>query len=239
MHNKHLGTDQYCYASVLEYLVSSVMDSSPQNNLSEIWLRVQRFNAQHHISDGFSNMTLTMFQKNAGDFPCLKGRAIECKRLGPPLFSVCQELLDPSDDVHGAILNMMRCSCRIDEIVEENAEEFRLPDAAADEMLMQVSDFLTFLNFLNHHFRSRLPRVYLFHETIKFHMLMHCALQSRYLNLKLSYCYAGEDLMRIVKKVVASCCRGTTAHKVLEKFILKYCTGMNCRMIRQEDWFET
>ena len=53
MHVKHLGTDQYFYASVLTYLVNDVMESMPDDNLALLWdqiVDVYKDTAQYSVS---------------------------------------------------------------------------------------------------------------------------------------------------------------------------------------------
>ena len=62
----------------------------------------------------------------------------------------------------------------------------------------------------------------LFALTIKFHYLMHCALQAKYFSLKKSWCYSGEDFMKHSKRLMAACTRGVKPQNVPLKFAEKY-----------------
>jgi hypothetical protein len=61
MHNKHLGTDQYFYGSVLWLLVYVILDDTPTNNLDGILDDIREEYANHGIASRFQNITLSNF----------------------------------------------------------------------------------------------------------------------------------------------------------------------------------
>ena len=66
--------------------------------------------------------------------------------------------------------------------------------------------------------------------TIKFHMALHIAFQSKFTNPSLTWTYMDEDFMSIVKAVGESCAEATPAHKIFPKLCQRYLVGMGVRI---------
>ena len=69
--------------------------------------------------------------------------------------------------------------------------------------------------------------------TIKFHYLLHLAHICEYINVRLAWCYSGEDLMHVVKTLVQSSHRGCRPSLVPAKVMRKYTFGLGLHLNRR------
>ena len=69
----------------------------------------------------------------------------------------------------------------------------------------------------------------LFDITVKSHYMAHLMIQSEWLNPRLSWTFAGEDFMHIMKILAQSCVRGTQGPKVAAKMLAKYSLTLDLR----------
>ena len=172
------------------------------------------------------------FQANA--FPRLKGRGAEVKSLGKPLEQVFLAHMDPDDRVHRFIHLGLQYSIRMEENLDENQYEFCLSPAAHEEFQSSVFNFLAVVTALGQHFHNQ--GILLFHFTIKNHYLAHIAIYSKWFNPRAAWCYSGEDFMQRVRKIVASCQRGTAPDLVCSKAMEKYKAGLEFTLLENELW---
>jgi hypothetical protein len=236
MHVKYMGTDMYTFASIMIYIVRFILPGNADTNLITVWDQIKKYVRSQGMPEVHANMKMSMLMGET--FPCMKGKASEMRHLGKPLKHVFSSMMDPSNDMHALIYRALSSSVAIDEILDSHPDSFKLPEVAADALLLETNNHLAFVNTLKVRFMAMDPPMYMFHQTIKSHMLIHCALQARHLHLRLSWCFAGEDFMRLTKRTMASCLRGTKQWNVLRKFLTKYANCIHFRMVRQEDWFE-
>ena len=183
------------------------------------------------IVDRFQNLRLNMFldpRSPHSTFPRLKGRAAEVRNLGPGLLAAFQQHMDSGSQVDKQIKLALKASVRFEEILTEHKDAVQLPESAVVELQSAVHAFLMCCSALAHKFREEGRPV--FNVTVKFHYLAHAALQAKHLNPRLGWCYAGEDYMAKIKRVAASCLRGTPAHLVSGKMAAKYVQGMHARL---------
>lgn len=136
------------------------------------------------------------------------------------------------DAQHKQVRLALRASCAVEQVLDAHPRDVRLPEGAANEFHRAVQAFLVCANALTVHYAALGEKRFNF--TIKFHYLAHAAEQARSLNPRLGWCYAGEDYMAKVKRVAASCLRGTAANLVSAKVAKKYTLGMQLRMAGQD-----
>ena len=115
-------------------------------------------------------------------------------------------------------------SCLLEDIMERNRHEFRIPRRESDKMVANAFAFCQLSTALSQHFHP--SGTMLFHFTIKYHYLLHCALMSKYLNPNFFWCYSGEDMMARIKRVIVSAHSGTPAHVLVNKAMQKYIRGL-------------
>ena len=120
MHSKYLGSDAYVASSILEFLVSHKLQSTPELNLQEVWTGIVATYVAQQAPSRFGSMTLSMFQAKKSPFPCLKGKASEVKHLMPALLVVCRDLLDTNVHIERVMVAALENSCAIDRCLAEN-----------------------------------------------------------------------------------------------------------------------
>jgi hypothetical protein len=237
LHVKHLGTDMYFAASVLWLLCYQILPGTAEENLEAVWARVNEYYKAYPSPYRYSNMKLSMFinpERPYHKMAKLKGRGAEVKALMPALLWVwTRYYMVPGNQQHEEIKLGLQCSSRIDEILEENKEEYKLNDVVAKEFEFNVWVFLLMQNSLAM-FYSALG-FFIFDITPKSHYLAHIGLFAKYLNPRLGWCYAGEDFMHVVKTLGASSAIGNRAARVNIKQMQKYSTGLFFDIMRYEE----
>jgi len=174
----------------------------------------------------FGILKESMFNGGGGafDFPCLKGKANIVKHLGPPLREAFKKVMNKRDQVHRWISQALTHSCHMDDIMDRYKHEYKLPPRASKDLVKTAFSFCQLSTALSQHFHPQ--RIVLFNFTIKFHYILHCALMSQYLNPSQFWCYAGEDMMQRIKRVIVACHDGTPAHVLVSKAMSKYAQGL-------------
>ena len=231
MHVKHLGTDQYFNGSVLWLLVYRILPGTAAENLQRVMLRAKDFWKRNDISEHYGNVKLSMFhnpEKPNDNFPKLKGRAAEVKTMTTALCEIWNFYADMNDMVHKQIGLALRKSARLDAIMTENTQEYKLSPGAAAEWQKCVFVYLACQSAAAKHFGGLGDL--LFDVTPKSHGLCHLGHDCVHLNPRRGWCYAGEHMMHTMRTVGSSCCRGCKADAVSRKIMVKYREGMHLQM---------
>ena len=231
-----MGTDAWFYGSVLFMLCYSVLPGNPGDVLERIWTEMKAWYSFHRVVDHFGKLKMSMFHDPAephAKFPKLKGRAIEMRNLGKPLLECWMKHSDPANMQHKQIGLALKASCAIEDVLTANKGLPKLPTAAGEEIRKAGTVFLLMATALNNHFAvSRGEK--LFNITVKFHYLDHaCDNAKGGLNPTLGWCYAGEDYMSKLKRLAASCMRGTGAQLISTKLMQKYSVGLHKRLVER------
>jgi hypothetical protein len=234
MHTKHLGVDAYVYGSCLSWLVRFVLPGDANDNLQVVTEMLKRAYRELHSASRFGTLRFSMFE-SADHFPKLKGKANELRHLGPALLKVVEGVMDSADRTHRQVRLALRCSCRLEALLDEHDRAFKLPPAAAAEWESAVYDLLALVTALANEFHPR--GIMLWHITIKSHYLLHLGKLVHHINPRLGWCYAGEDFVGRLKLLVQAAHRGTPAHLVVNKVLLKYALGMGYNLMDRRQWF--
>jgi hypothetical protein len=238
MHCKHLGSDQYFYGSCLKFLTHFHMPGTPQDNLALVWGAIQEYYKEHRVPEKFGNLTLPMYVGKGGAFPRLKGRSAELRHFGEALHAVFSNFYDRSDQIQRQMLLGLRFSVKIEAIMDEFVPgEYKLNPRQYQEFEACVFHFLAICTKLGNHFHNTRPVTLLFNFTIKFHYLIHIAHYSKYWHPRLAWCYAGEDFMARIKKIVQGAHRGTVPWLVVGKVVQRYARGMGYKMVGKDHVF--
>ena len=222
MHTKHLGVDQYFFGSVLWLLTFRILPQSPSENLGTVFLEIQAAYTAYGTGCRYAHMCLSMFC-DGGDpptrFPCLKGRAAECRHLGKALLRVWVAHMDNRHARHVQIRMALELSVEAEEILDAHPRDVRLPRVVGARMKECLLNYLILFNALGKYYTSAEGQgIQLFDVTVKAHYLAHIALMCVYINPRLGWCYAGEDMMQHAKRLFSACTRGTKPHKISGKF---------------------
>ena len=236
MHDKHLGTDKYFYGSVLDLLCYHYLPGTPEENLDAINALIKAYNTSQGLSDVFQNICLNMFH-HGDDFPQLKGKAAECRMLGPGLLHAFTSLVHRPEPLHMSYVRLaLSCSCFMEQVISVTSDHFTMPQNVYTGFANAGFNFLHYVTLLRNHYRRQVPHVCLFNVTIKFHDLVHAIRQAQYLHPHLTWCYAGETYMAKAKALIQSCSRGTRPGIVSKKFFKKLSMGMHIRLVQQGRW---
>lgn len=153
--------------------------------------------------------------------PKLKGRAIEVRNLIPALASVWTEYMDASKPIQHAVLHGLRCSARMDAILEEYRDFDVLPTAAAHEFMQCSFGYAQSQTACAGHYGTK-DGLYVFDITIKTHYTLHQGMTAGDLNPRLSWNFAGEDFMHKIKILLATATHGNDASTSLVKCMQQY-----------------
>lgn len=127
-------------------------------------------------------------------------------------------------DEHDCILLALDNCIRIDEVLDLNVTSYRLPPADAKVLTDACFEFGQCMTMLIQHYHPL--NANLFHFTIQTHYLMHFGLAAKYINPAMGACHAGEDLMKVVKRLISSSAASLPPDKARSKAIDKYLFGL-------------
>ena len=115
LHVWHLGALQYFLGSVLVILAFEVLPLSPPKNVDTIWQGITAHYKKHATPTQYANFNLSSFaaEKNPlGEFPMLKGKGAESKRMLAAVADVWASLARIHTNYH-AILEMMKAMLEV------------------------------------------------------------------------------------------------------------------------------
>ena len=242
MHCKYMGTDGYFLGSVLVisvFMIPHMHAGSYQERLNTIWGYCLEYYRDNPIdaSTRFRNMRVGMFTKPSrwrNTMPKLKGRAVEIKHLGPALLYAFQRIHDPTDDYHKSIVLALKMSVKMDKIIDDHPSEFVLPATAARDFKAACFVYLNQFTLLADHYNK--DGAMIFNLTVKAHMLAHVGMRCDQLNPRRAWCFTGERLMLLIRRIVQSCSKGTTLADHNVKFTEKYRHAMHLVLIGSDRW---
>ena len=250
MHVKHLGMDQYLYASVLAMLVYEIdghrmLPDDPATNLEAIWGRptdppdatsIEGWYTRNKFDDGFGQLTLSMLGQHPTDgFPCLKGKAAECRSLGRPLLEIWTARYDRTKKFHRIVRLCLEKSIALESLLDENKSVYRFTDADAVRFREACWDLAALITTLGNEYHPK--AIFLFHYTIKTHLMIHAGLEASEISPRVGWCYSGESAMRLVKELMQASCRGSCPALTMSKAMLKYSFGMSYTISKRIGWW--
>ena len=242
MHCKHLGTDQYFYGSVLWLLCFRILPHTPEANCIFVFNRIKVLYARDKTPCRYANLFLNMFcvmsklpTSPTGAFPCLKGRAAECRHIGKAILEIWREHMNASIPQHVQIRIALEKSVNIERILDENPRTFRFTDETGIEFKDSIFTFLVMFHALASFYASPAGGpLMLFNVTIKAHYLAHIGIMGVHMNPRLSWCYSGEDFMHHARRLASGCAKGTKPDLISKKFCFGYSVGMHIIMTESD-----
>lgn len=221
MHCKYLGLDRILYSSILYLLIFHVLTGSPDANMSWLWAEIQRLYKQFDSHGHFQYLNrISMFWRPKTKSLSLRGKAAELRSLARPLLEVWAARMTPGIALHRKLHLLLKLNWKLEELLELNKFEVALGQADANAFRDAMTGFLLIQQELGQHFSEHQPK--LFSYTEKSHYLQHLALQSRYINPRLVWCFSGEDMQRRVQRLTASCARGQRPGQAEVKMCHRY-----------------
>jgi len=223
LHTKHLGVDAYFCGGVLNFLIWFWMPGTLQENLDELWHDIVDVYAQRKTGHRYTLLTLSMIQSQKSPLPKLSGRGAVIKDFLPVLSEVATKYLDLGKAAHRDMLSGLKNPRRLDQILDGCRGQCMLP---ADLRVEYRSCSFTYCQAITALIWGYHPHVPAFHFTEKAHLLLHMAVLSEYVNPDLGSCYMGEELMAVMRRIVASSGRGSKPITVCNVSMRKYVRGV-------------
>ena len=236
LHIMDLGVSHRILGNIFFHMIwedGFFASSTHEARLGELLVLIQSEYHRTHSPCQLSTLTLNMFSNSGGRTthqPDLSTRvkAAETRHLIPVMLAIFRQLQRGLNEQDGHIMVILECLDMYYSILAQHKDQVSLP-------LVAQSNLENALWNINRRYSALgawalqlgLKR---WGATIKFHMALHIALQSRFTNPALTWTYIDEDFMSIVKAVGESCTTATPAHKVVQKLCRRYLTGMDVRL---------
>jgi hypothetical protein len=216
-------------------LVYYIMPSAdPSENLQALSSHIFRYFRTHNFQNHYKYLNkLTMISKKDG-YPKLRGKAAEVKSLGPALLSAWKHWQNPNVDMHKKNGIMLKLNVQMEAIIDEHKHAFSLPaEAAASFRDAGFSMFKLQNNVAKHYLGDAEAK--LFCVTTKSHMVMHAIDFAEYINPRLVWCFAGEDLMQHQRRLAQASVKGNKSDNALLKLAIKNKYAAHFRCAADED----
>lgn len=221
LHTKHIGTDGYYAGSTIRYLTHHILSGNVDDNLRVIVHDIKAAYKNHGIHrDRFSFLKHTSIQGSSAKIPFLKGSGAQIRKMMVVLQSIFAKYMDPEDTTHQLVMQGLSESVAIDKVLLRNIGEYALP--SADAAILKTAAFgfnQTVTKLVKIMRRDGLP---LFHFTMKNHYLCHIGLNASFTNPNIASCESGEDMMKVVKRLISSSARGNKPHAAARLAMYKY-----------------
>ena len=120
------------------------------------------------------------------------------------------------------MLLVLEANCKMERLLRLNKGYKLPPDVAAD--LLKQSFVYVQNQAVVHNWNG--DRV--FNLAFKHHQLLHCAVRSKEINPRHTWCFMGEDYMRIVKRCGLPCTKGTPHFDVHRKLLSRLLRVKDC-----------
>jgi len=164
------------------------------------------------------------------DFPKLRGKAAQIKAFGPALLNLWQKKIASSTDpMHKDITVLLQANVQMEKILDKFADSVALPANVAKQFIKCSRLMAQLLCKCSEHYLPN-PNLKVFNITSKTHMVIHCALLSKYLNPRKVWCFSGEDFMRKVQRIGESCVSGTSPAQAIMKMVSHYRVGLDMEL---------
>ena len=210
-----------------------------------LWNRVlNEYYAVHKTPGRYNKITTSMFWgDDLGDnlsskkvkFPKLKGKAYEVKVLMPALVWLWDQYRVEGDAQHDEVALLLQCSVHMDTLLDTNELEDVLPPIDAHQFMHAGFSLNACMNSLMTYFGAL--GLALFNITPKNHYLAHIALSAKYFNPRRAWCYAGEDMMRHIRRMGGACARGSPPALVSVKMMEYYLHAVSFSIARHTGWW--
>ena len=126
----------------------------------------------------------------------------------------------------------LQLSITIDELIHSHTGEYVLPPNIGRKVRKCCFEFNQTVTWL---IQKLHPGVQAFHYTIKSHYLLHMGLVSEYINPELAACDQGEDLMKVVKRLIGMCTRASPGHVAARTAMKRYVHGLGLDLLHAGD----
>ena len=225
LHTKHLGVDCYFLASVITYIIRYMMPHDEATNLKnfvrEMTHQYEKMKGNHRVQ----YLSKTILKKADASVPCLTGvRGVQIRSLIPIVGEILRLRHNPLNAQHRDMLKGLEFSEQFDRILLQNSNVYALSTEDSKALIYAAFEYTKRNVALIRHFRGQ--DVKLFNLTIKTHYFLELALVSEFTNPLYGSCYQGEQMMQVVRKLVASTANGCPMEKAGNFALRKYIRGL-------------
>ena len=226
MHTLDLGMTAYFLGGVLKILVMMGSGGTQASRLFSIVERIGAIYDELNIDARFSEITIDMFGGRDQTFPCLKGKAIENKRLVPVLAKLWSEMRSTSsDEIDQHIARAFQHLQGMYAVYDSGG--IFLSSSAAAALRDEGQKFSLHYNYCANHYIDIGHLV--FNVPIKMHVLQHILEEATFLSPRATACYRFEDMVGRLVKVAGSCVNGTPMKLIGPKVVENYRVALGVR----------
>ena len=141
----------------------------------------------------FRTLTPNMFKADASGFPKLKGRAGEIMGFGPVLRELWRHGMQNGVACQQTVLDTLDASCTIDELLHIHHDEFAFEGSTYENFFTATSTYCQSMQSL--------------YRQGGLHAVWHIGYNSKWENPRLSWCWIGEDFMKVSRTLLFSGCK--------------------------------
>lgn len=221
---------RYTFGSVLWLLVYTILPHPPDQNIANVWADIKTVYKQLKQCVQFSILKLSMIIKKKDAGPKLRGKAAQIKCLAKPILKVWMDSVQHStDDVHKKVTAVLKLNLQIEDTISLHRDLYSLPASVHSKFTNNVFAMLQLQVDLANTFANieEYRTVKLFNMTQKSHFLAHIALLSVYINPCRTWCYRGEDFMKVCRTLLENCVKGLGQKEVGFKIFQHYRAGLH------------
>ena len=135
--------------------------------------------------------------------------------------------MDKTDSRHRVVLLGLRATAKMEEISQNTRALYRMRRAESDAFISNCTIYCQSITYL---IEAYVPDRAYFNWTPKSHLIMHYAECSRWIHPRLGSCYAGEELMAIVRRLVQGVARASKPLTASNSSLHRWMHGMAVRM---------
>ena len=143
------------------------------------------------------------------------------------MVSVFSQCMDEADDRHRYVLLGLRATAEMETISHRTRGSYRMTEAASEAFIRSCSTYCQAITYL---IGAYTPHRAYFNWTPKSHLIMHYAECSRWIHPRLGSCYAGEELMGIVRRLVQGVARASKPVTIINTALNRWVNGLSFRM---------
>ena len=140
------------------------------------------------------------------------------------VFSECMDTTDPR---HRVVLLGLRATEKMERISHESRGSFRMTETESDAFRRSCLIYCQSITYL---IGAYTPGHAYFNWTPKSHLIMHYADCSQWIHPRLGSCYAGEELMGIVRRLVQGVARASKPLTASNTALHRWLHAMAIRM---------
>ena len=228
---------------VLSYFLGSVLHlwcwrskgrqlTKPSETLASIFSQVQLIYRELNSPTRCTNLKLSMLtnpDKPHADWAFLKLKGAETKHILKPLALIAENVCAASTlEIDHRIAACLKAMDRLVDILDES-DMFLTAEQHSE---LKAASVLFFGHYSWLRSWAETNERFLFHVTIKFHMLWHLIDDAKFLNPRFYWCFKGEDYVGKVSDLTASVAMGVKSTRLTCKLCDKYRHWLHLRLTR-------